>query len=194
MIIEISSTLDTFKSLRFKAGLNILVAERHENSGAKETRNGTGKTSFIELVHYLMAEKRNADDDFHKSEIIGSQFCGKFFDGGSEFVICKKSNPQADDLSKDGQDITPKNLRRELALRWFSLSEEESAPTYGPKFGALLAYFVRKERNGGFASPVMNSTAQQGWDSHICSDLTGGSRSSCRSRRIRRKTLILWRK
>lgn len=167
MIVEITSTLATFKPLRFKSGLNILVAERHESSGAKETRNGTGKTSFIELVHYLVAEKRNADDDFHKPEIIGAEFCGKFSDGGSEFVICKKSNPKSDDVTKDGTEITPKNLRKELALRWFSLSEEDTAHTYGPKFGALFAYFVRKERNGGFASPKMNGSSQQDWDSQV---------------------------
>lgn len=167
MIIEITSTLATFKPLKFKSGLNILVAERHETSGAKETRNGTGKTSFIELVHYLLAEKRNADDDFHKPEVIGSEFCGKFSDNGVEFEVCKKSNPKTDELKKDGKEITPKNLRKELALKWFSLSEEDSTPTYGPKFGALLAYFARKERNGGFASPKMNSTSQQDWDSQV---------------------------
>lgn len=168
MIIELTSTLETFKPLKFKSGLNILVAERHGSSGAKETRNGTGKTSFIELVHYLLSDKRNADDDFHKPEIIGSEFCGKFSNGGSDFSICKKSNPSADSLKKDGKDITPKNLRKELALQWFGLSEEDSSSTYGPKFGALISYFVRKERNGGFSSPVMNSTSQQGWDSQVC--------------------------
>jgi uncharacterized protein YydD (DUF2326 family) len=144
MIIELTSTLATFKPLRFKNGLNILVAERHETSGPKETRNGTGKTSFIELVHYLLSEKRNADDDFHKPEIIGAEFCGKFSDSSSELLICKKSNPKADDLNED-----------------------DSAQTYGPKFGALLAYFVRKERSGGFASPKMNSSSQQDWDSQV---------------------------
>lgn len=167
MIVELTSTLETFKPLKFKGGLNILVAERHDSSGAKETRNGTGKTSIIELVHYLLSDKRSADDDFHKPEIIGSEFCGKFTDSESDFVICKKSNPKTDELKKDGKVITSKDLRKNLALRWFGLSEEDSAPTYGPKFGALLAYFVRKERNGGFASPIMNSTSQQGWDSQV---------------------------
>jgi len=167
MIIELTSTLETFKPLKFKSGLNILVAERHESSGARETRNGTGKTSFIELVHYLLSDKRNPDDDFHKSEILGSEFCGEFSDRGWNFIVCKKSNPKTDDLKKDGKDITPKNLRKELALRWFGLSEEDSAPTYGPKFGALFSYFVRKERIGGFASAIMNSTVQQGWDSQV---------------------------
>ncbi|MDT8858197.1 DUF2326 domain-containing protein [Paracoccaceae bacterium Fryx2] len=167
MIIELTSNLGTFKTLKFKSGLNILVAERHETSGAKETRNGTGKTSFVELVHYLLSDKRNADDDFHKPEIIGSDFCGKFSDNGSHFLVCKKSSANTDVLKKDGKEITPKNLRKELGLRWFDLSDEDSAPTYGPKFGALIAYFVRKERNGGFASPIMNSTSQQGWDSQV---------------------------
>jgi uncharacterized protein YydD (DUF2326 family) len=167
MIIELTSTLETFKPLKFKSGLNILVAERHESSGAKDTRNGTGKTSFIELVHFLLADKRNADDDFHKSEIIGSEFCGKFSHGGSDFLVCKRSSPTNDELKKDGKDITSKSLRKELAIRWFGLSEEDSAPTYGPKFGALFGYFVRKERNGGFASPILNGTSQQGWDSQV---------------------------
>lgn len=167
MIVEISSTLETFKTLKFKNGLNILVAERHESSTAKETRNGTGKTSLIELVHFLLSEKRNSEDDFHKAEIIGSKFCALFRDGGSHSIICKKSGVKSDELTKDGVTLTPKNLRKELALRWFGLSEEDSSPTYAPKFGALLAYFVRKERNGGFASPVLNSTSQQGWDSQV---------------------------
>ena len=100
MIIELTSTLETFKPLKFKSGLNILVAERHESSGARETRNGTGKTSFIELVHYLLSDKRNPDDDFHKSEILGSEFCGEFSDRGWNFIVCKKSNPKTDDLKK----------------------------------------------------------------------------------------------
>lgn len=118
-------------------------------------------------MHFLLSDKRNADDDFHKAEIIGSKFCAKFRDSAANFVICKKSGVKSDDLTKDGEALTPKNLRKELSLRWFGLSEEESSPTYAPKFGALLAYFVRKERNGGFASPVLNSTSQQGWDSQV---------------------------
>lgn len=167
MIVEITSTLESFRPLKFKSGLNILLAERHESSGARETRNGTGKTSFIELVHYLLSDKRNGDDDFHKPQIVGSEFRGVFAENGSTFTIAKTSDPRTDILKKDGQDITPKNLRKDLALRWFGLRPEDSTPVYAPKFGALLAYFVRKERNGGFASPIQNSTSQQSWDSQV---------------------------
>lgn len=167
MISEISSDLETFKALRFKSGLNILLADRHEQSTARDTRNGTGKTSFIELVHYLLSEKRNSNDDFHKPELVGADYTIHFQEDGNNFEVSRKSG-LSDEAKKDGEPIAPAELRSELALRWFGLSKEDASEKYAPKFGALLSYFVRKERNGGFASPTMNASAQSSWDSQVC--------------------------
>jgi len=168
MITKISSSLATFKTLEFKPGLNILLAEKHETSGAKDTRNGTGKTSFIELVHYLLSERRNPNDDFHKPELVGAEYEATFKENGAEFAVTKKSGAKKDELKRDGEEIPPVDLRTNLALTWFGLNTETTSQKYSPKFGALLSYFVRKERNGGFASAVLNSTSQQAWDSQVC--------------------------
>lgn len=167
MIIELTCDLESFKSLHFRSGLNILLAERHESSGRRDTRNGTGKTSFIELVHYLLSERRNPNDDFHKPELIGKEFACKFSYGANEFTVSRKSGP-SDEARKDGEPIAPTSLRTELALEWFGLTTEDTKASYSPKFGALLSYFIRKERNGGFACPTMNASAQWAWDSQIC--------------------------
>lgn len=167
MITEISSDLETFKTLRFGSGLNILLAKRHETSSARDTRNGTGKTSFVELFHYLLSEKRNANDDFHKPELIGASYTLQLIEGGEQTTITRKSGP-SDEATKDGEPIAPADLRAELALKWFGLNKEDTAGNYSPKFGALLSYFVRKERNGGFAKATMNASAQSGWDSQVC--------------------------
>lgn len=167
MITEISSDLETFKTLCFGRGLNILLAERHETSSARDTRNGTGKTSFVELFHYLLSEKRNANDDFHKPELIGARYSVQFDEAGTQTTITRKSGP-SDEATKDGEPIAPADLRAELALKWFGLNKEDTAENYSPKFGALLSYFVRKERNGGFAKATMNASAQSGWDSQVC--------------------------
>ncbi len=168
MITKLTSSLTTFKTLDFKPGLNILLAERHETSGARDTRNGTGKTSFIELVHFILSERRNPKDDFHKPELIGSEFEATFKDGGSKFAVKRKAGATKDELWRDETEIPPTDLRADLAQSWFGLNSELGAEKYSPKFGALLAYFVRKERNGGFASAVLNSSSQQGWDSQVC--------------------------
>ena len=167
MIIELTSDLEGFKSLRFGSGLNILLAEKHDSSGARDTRNGTGKTSFIELVHYLLSEKRKPNDDFHKPELIGAEFVCKFSHRANEFVISRRSGP-SDEAKKDGELIAPTSLRAELSFEWFGLTTEDTSTSYSPTFGALLAYFIRKERNGGFASPTVNASAQSGWNSQVC--------------------------
>ena len=74
----------------------------------------------------------------------------------------------ANQAKKDGEPIAPTDLRSELASKWFDLTTEDTSQKYAPKFGALLSYFARKERNGGFANPVMNASAQKTWDSQVC--------------------------
>lgn len=168
MIKKISSSLQTFKTLEFNPGLNILLAEKHETSGVKDTRNGTGKTSFIELVHYVLSERQNKHDDFHKPELVGSEYNATFGDHESEFKVSRKSSLVKDEVKLDGETILPAELREKLAADWFGLIQDITSEKYTPKFGALLSYFARKERIGGFANAILNSSSQQPWDSQVC--------------------------
>ena len=55
MIHHIFSTLPSFKNLGdLKPGLNVLLAQKTEGATTKQTRNRAGKTSFVELVHFLL--------------------------------------------------------------------------------------------------------------------------------------------
>ena len=167
MIIELSSDIETFKNLRFNRGLNILLADRHKTSTTRDTRNGTGKTSFIELLHYLWSEKRNSADDFHKPELIGAEYTVRFVEGGEEFSLSRKSGA-SDVVKMNGETVSPIDLRAGLMLKWFGLTSQETNEKYAPKFTALLSYFVRKARNGGFENPTLNASKQSGWDSQVC--------------------------
>ncbi|MEX1034319.1 MAG: DUF2326 domain-containing protein [Sneathiella sp.] len=167
MITELSSDIETFKTLRFGGGLNILLADRHETSTTRDTRNGTGKTSFIELLHYILSEKRNSADDFHKAELIGAEYTVKFKESDKKYSVSRKSGP-IDVTKKNGEVITSVDLRTELMLNWFGLTSDETKEKYTPKFSALLSYFARKARNGGFENPTLNASVQQSWDSQVC--------------------------
>src|ERR1700733_10298108 len=66
MIRRFGSDLASFKSLKFKTGLNILLADKSEGANDRQSRNGAGKTSFVELVHFLFG------DDVRKESIFRS--------------------------------------------------------------------------------------------------------------------------
>ena len=167
MIIGFSSSLPSFKPLDFNKGLNILVAEKNKQSNMRDTRNGTGKTSMIELIHYLLAEKRNKNNDFHKPELADHSFTGVFKVDDAEVSISKTAGLSRDVLTLDGENISAVDLRKKLSVSWFNLNTDITDQSYSPTFGSLFAYSVRKERNGGFASPILNSSKQQGWDMQV---------------------------
>ncbi|HXT07622.1 MAG TPA: DUF2326 domain-containing protein, partial [Roseiarcus sp.] len=62
MLHRISSDHASFKTFEFRKGLNIILADRQNATDDKaapaqdkRTRNGAGKSSFIDLVHFLLA-------------------------------------------------------------------------------------------------------------------------------------------
>ncbi|MFF4847299.1 ABC-three component system protein [Streptomyces sp. NPDC001194] len=51
-----------FKTASFTAGLNLIVAEKRNSSSGTDSRNSAGKSSLIELIHFLLgarADKRS---------------------------------------------------------------------------------------------------------------------------------------
>ena len=54
MIHRLSSDLPTFKTVEFHHGLNVVIAERTTESTAKDSRNGVGKSTLIEIIHFCL--------------------------------------------------------------------------------------------------------------------------------------------
>ena len=69
MIHRIYSTLPTFKHLVFKPGMNLLLAEKSPGATDRQTRNRAGKTSLIELIHFLMGGNCDPDSSFRTDEL-----------------------------------------------------------------------------------------------------------------------------
>src|SRR5262245_40136980 len=57
MLRHLSARDDRFKSIRFTRGMNIIVAERRSGSVDTDTRNGSGKSSLIEILHFLLGSQ-----------------------------------------------------------------------------------------------------------------------------------------
>ena len=74
MIRKIGSDLESFKTLRFGPGLNVLLADKSRDASDRQSRNGAGKTSFVELVHFLFGGDAKPDSIFRSDALNESSF------------------------------------------------------------------------------------------------------------------------
>lgn len=74
MIRSISSTLSSFKALKFNPGLNILLADVSERSTDRHTRNSAGKTSLVEILHFVLGSDAGKASLFRHEALINHSF------------------------------------------------------------------------------------------------------------------------
>jgi len=180
MIRFLGSDLASFKALTFRAGLNIVLADKSEGATDRQSRNGAGKSSLIELVHFLLGAEVRPDSVFRSAKLIDSSFdigmdvrgaqvtagrSGKrpsriFVEGNFE-AWPKAPTERIDGTAEYSNEVWKDNL----GALWFGLpsGSEEGYPS----FRSLISYFVRRQGSGGFIQPIQHSTQQQTWDQQI---------------------------
>ncbi len=165
MIHHIFSTLPSFKNLGgLKPGLNVLIAQKTEGATTKQTRNRAGKTSFVELVHFLLGADAGPDSIFRTPELAEYSF-GMDFDLKSERTVVERSGSSK---AKIFATIPPAAKRKFSATEWcaflgeqmFGLTSLEAAGSRPPSFRSLFAYFARRQMSGGFTTPEKQATMQ----------------------------------
>lgn len=184
MIISIESSLPTFKSVFFHRGLNVLLAEKPEGASEGQSRNGVGKSSLLEIIHFLMGGKAGPDTIFRLPDLNDHAFIGTFRIKGRN-VRVQRSGALAknvyilEGLDRDG-DI-PTKLEKKSGLRFLSNTEwteylghamfalpfpvagttfEEN---FTPSFRSMFSYFARRSP-GGMISPIQQAKMQATWD------------------------------
>lgn len=185
MIHRVYSEMSSFKDIHFRPGLNLLLADQSEGSGELQTRNGAGKTSLIELLHFLLGADNRS---LFKSEPLKSHYFGLDFDlknsrtvverRGSEpsRVVVKMADdrswpiPATADSKSNELYISNTNWRTVLGKLMFNLTSEEDgseAIRFGPTFRMLFSYFVRRQSANAFVSPFKQSEQQTPGDQQV---------------------------
>ena len=184
MIRRMGSDLETFKTLEFGPGLNVLLADKSEGATDRQSRNGAGKTSFVETVHFLTGGKAGKDSIFRSDELTESSFDIQMDIGGDEIVVERSgSAPSKIHLNGPVEDwpISPKfnenagvfdisntNWCHSLGAKWFGLEAPPDTDTkFQATFRSLFSYFVRRQGSGGFQSPTQQANMQQIWDQQV---------------------------
>jgi uncharacterized protein YydD (DUF2326 family) len=85
--VAIDSDLPTFKSVRFHDGLNVLLSDRAPGSGAKQTRNSAGKSSLLEIIHFLLGSNPDKESLPRHPALVDHSFEGEFRLGDETVVV-----------------------------------------------------------------------------------------------------------
>jgi uncharacterized protein YydD (DUF2326 family) len=170
MIRRIYSSLASFKTLEFNPGLNVLIAQKEVGATDKQTRNRTGKTSLIEIVHFLTGSKADKAS-LCCTEAITNESFGMTFDLSGEKVYVERSGHQKSKIQLEGASFLNgrTNLSNSewvefLGDKMFGLHEESDNAGRAPTFRSLFAYFVRRQLSGAFTTPEKQTAMQQAGD------------------------------
>ena len=186
MIYRIYSDLASFRELQLIPGLNVLLADKSEEATDKQTRNGAGKTSLIELIHFILGGSANQDSVF-RSEKLAPWCFGIDFDLAGERASIERSGAAHGNVVVAAGDVSNWSIQPTLNknsgklilsnTKWrsvlgelvFDLPVDKAADRskFAPTFRSLFSYFVRRQDSGGFASHTAQSSKQLPWDQHV---------------------------
>ena len=186
MIYGVSSDLPSFKQLTFGPGLNVLLADKSAGATDRQSRNGAGKTSFIELIHFVFGGNAKPDSIFRSDALAPWNFEARVDIGASVIDIARSGTKPsclrlAGDTSAwpilptlDGKTgdlvISNEHLCVVLGAIWFGLPfdlEDSEAQRFRPTFRSLFPYFARRQNSGGFQSPAQHFSQQPPWAQQV---------------------------
>jgi len=165
VIHNIFSTLPTFKNLgELAPGLNVLLAQKTEGASSKQTRNRAGKSSFIELVHFLTGSEAGPESIFRTSDLADYTFGMDFDLGGVRTVVERSGSTKAKIYVSTRPSVKLKYSATDwcafLGESMFGLSSLEAAGNKPPTFRSLFAYFARRQASSAFTTPEKQAGMQ----------------------------------
>jgi len=185
MIHGLSSDLPSFKSLSFRPGLNILLADKSDGATDRQSRNGAGKTSLVELIHFIFGANADKDSIFRSDPLCAFSFEAQVDIGPDTIGVARSgvkpsrirlqgdtsSWPIAPSLEAKTGDliISNENWRSVLGALFFKLNldQDDEHERFRPTFRSLFSYFVRRQNSGGLQAPTQQSSMQQSWDQQV---------------------------
>jgi len=159
---SLSSDDARFKSIRFKPGLNILVAEKADDAGQGDSRNSTGKTSFVKVLRYVLGS--SLDARLNKPALHGHSFSAVLDMDGSNppITVTRRIRPSTKvviDRQPGGRPGTPipvEEWREQQAADLFGLTGSVARPTPGQIWGQFVRTY--------FDSPTKTFGSEADWE------------------------------
>ena len=181
MIRAVRCDQPSFKEVIFKPGFNVVLAERTQESTIKDSRNGLGKTTLLEIIDFCLCANTSKNQGLRRTPLLGWVFSIEIEIAGQIYTFHRNTaNPNKITIEGDCTDwpIKPdvdleekqimsyRKLRAVLGYLFFKLDIETQTSTYVPSFRSLISYFLRIGHDA-FSTPFEHFRKQQEWDKQV---------------------------
>lgn len=181
-IIRVSANQPTFREVTFTPGFNVVVAERTQGSTDKDSRNGVGKSTLIEIISFLLGASIKGNKGLGCETLSEWSFTLDMNLGG-RVVSVTRATKDAGKVFIEG-DMTgwPRQPGKDrktgrlglkindwigvLGVLMFGLPLEGFESTYAPTFRSLISYFIRRGKDA-YSTPFEHYRKQKEWDKQV---------------------------
>jgi len=179
MIKALRCDKSSFREIRFKPGFNVILAERVGEATDKDSRNGLGKSTLIEIIHFCLGASTKKDEGLRVKELENWTFILDVTLKGKDYSVYRntldfsKVKIEGDvsawpikpvyDRDEKKYILSVKDWNVVLGYLVFGLPIETSEKKYSPTFRSLISYFMRRGV-GAFQEPFKHFPQQKEWD------------------------------
>ena len=149
-LLEITSSNENFRSLKFKPGLNIIIGKKSTNEN-KETYNGVGKSLLNHLIHYMLGG--SLDKCLSKS-LNAFDFKLKFKHNEHEYEVTRDISQKNVILNQNTYKIG------KYTLFLNNLFLDEKTLQKNVTFRGLFSRFARDSRDA-YTDPISQITTKE---------------------------------
>lgn len=182
-IRRVGANKPSFHEVRLEDGLNIILAERHSESTDRDSRNGVGKSTLVEVINFCLGSSLTKKSVIHQLKGSDWVFIVDLEIGDAQLSVSRSlQSPGTITLVGDldqlpvlrgtqasltGQrDLSLKVWRELLGLLCFDIDERVREVKYAPTFRALISYFARSGRDA-YIDPFTTSRQVRSWQKQV---------------------------
>lgn len=175
MIVALSANDSRFRRIEFGPGMNVILADRAKEATRTDSRNGLGKTTFLETLHFCLG---SSGDALKIPELAEWRFDMDLVVGGREVTVRRAvAKPNIVTVDGDtgnwpfpgrrtdgGRTMRVDEWCRNLGAMMFGVVDADES-NYRPTFRSLISYFIR--RPDGFSDPFEFHRKQKEWERQV---------------------------
>lgn len=179
MIVRVFANKPTFKTVEFTTGMNIIWADRTKESTKKDSRNGLGKSTLIEIIHFCLGANTRKNKGLLVEQLKDWIFSIELSIQDKNIIASRAIDNPGIITIKGNFDIWPITPKEKNGETFFTIQDWNSvlgvllfdlpilsSEKYTPSFRSLISYFIRRGKDS-FSIPFEHHRKQLEWDKQV---------------------------